>query len=128
MNKPIPLTEYDFQHAWVAVIRELSRQHWSAHNLMVHIESSTAFDQALHNSISAFMKRIGVLSPKQVAYTIFPQGLYRSHASADHLFKAYNRDGGFFHRVHRRAQRWGTYFHRMTHYDTTKGTQNQLVY
>lgn len=129
MNKPTSITQPSFQCAWIEAVLELSRRSWAFHNLVIHIESSSAFDAGIHDSVCAFMKDIGVLTPKQVAYTIFPFRLYKSYGNAQSLFNAYNRNGGFFHRVNRinrRARRWGNYFHRMTHYNTLKGTQNQL--
>jgi len=72
--------------------------------------------------VTAFAKSEGVLPPKDVAYTIFPHGLYQ-HRNGDELFTAYNKPGGFYARV---KTGWGTYFRRMTSYKGANGRVNQL--
>ena len=73
-----------------------------------------------------FSQSEGLLEPKHVAYTIFPQGLYIGKNNATDLFNSYNRHNGLFERLQHRKPNWGTYFRRMTHYESDKKSVNQL--
>ena len=126
INEPIKLTTDDFQQAWLEVVRILIRRSWEVRNLMVQIKNPQSFDSNLHQKISRFSKDQGLLSPKHIAYTIFPHRLYEHEGEAAQLFHAYNRPNGLFRRLHRRKPSWGTYFQRMTYYDKNGEIVNQL--
>jgi thymidylate synthase len=126
INEPVCVVCDDFQEVWLEVARLLMASHWELRNLIVQIKNPGVLDQQFHDKISAFAQSEGLLGPKHVAYTIFPHGLYRNKGNATALFTAYNRSRGLFERLHRLKPGWGTYFRRMTHYEGTKGTVNQL--
>jgi len=114
------------QAAWLSALGLLSSHGWELNNLVVQIQDPTAFDDTTHGEIDRFARTEGLLPPKDVAYTIFPHNLYRTHSNATSLFEAYNRPGGMFRRLQRLTGRWGTYFRRLTAYETAWGTENQL--
>jgi len=118
----------DCQEAWVRTCRHLLANGGEASNLLVTIRDPFQSDSALEDQVKRFCDSLGLLRPRQVAYTLFPTGLARGR-SAEGLFDAYNRNGGFFERVRHRHPghiRWGTYFRRLTHYETADGVVNQL--
>jgi len=114
-----------FQEAWCKACCYLLANKAEAWNLIAHVREPLALDESIHDAYDAFCRQHGLLPPRHVAYTIFPQGLSQSR-SADQLFADFNRDGGFFDRVYKRTRRWGTYFRRATHYPTPSGYVNQL--
>jgi len=127
INQPQNVIAQSFQGAWIAAARLLRDSHWDVRNLVVQIQDTSLFDATIHAQVCDFADSVGVLGPKHVAYTIFPQGLYEKRGSADALVRAYNREGGLYDRlVHRSTNPWGTYFRRMTHYETPQGEVNQL--
>jgi hypothetical protein len=127
MALPILIQEPNFQLAWVSATRALMSNRWNVKSLAVHIANITSFDESLHYRYENFCQNHGLLGPKHVAYTIFPHGLYNRYNNADSLFEAYNRPGGFYDRLRHRARGgWGTYFRRMTYYETPGGITNQL--
>lgn len=127
INEPVCIVSDDFQHAWLEVVRKLSVSHWEIRNLVVQVKDPSALDVAFHKKVEAFAKAQDLLGPKHVAYTLFPQGLYRHSGKPDTLFEAYNKAGGLFEKLQRRKPGWGTYFRRMTNYGGAKGEViNQL--
>jgi hypothetical protein len=116
-----------FQLAWKEAMSALSRNQWEVYNLVVQIEDPCAFDEQFHQEVEQFCRLHGLLGPRHVAYTIFPRRLYRIKGSADKLFGAYNRQGGLYDWLRTRPLGgWGTYFRRMTHYESLGGAVNQL--
>lgn len=85
-----------------------------------------AFDDVFNTLFAGFAHAQGLLGPKHVAYTIFPQGLYSDGQDAAHVFRAYNRPNGMYDRLHRKTHDWGTNFQRMTQYEGRDGPVNQL--
>lgn len=127
MQLPLPIDKDSFQEAWIQVVSLLSANSWELSNLVVRIRDVTAMDEAVHQHVSEFASDAGLLPPKDVAYTIFPHGLYNREKTAERLCAAYNRHGGFYERVMaKKPGTWGTYFRRMTQYDTPSGPENQL--
>lgn len=129
INEPIAITGSSFQTAWASAVKVLVRLGWEASNLIVQIKDPSAFDPGQHKGFVTFCQQVAVLGPKDVAYTIFPQGTYDRLNSSEALFLAYNRPNGLFDRLQRRYRNkssWGNYFRRITHYETAKGTVNQL--
>lgn len=127
IDVPHVICETSFQDAWVAAARHLQQNHWVARNLVVQIADPTVLQSALHEHISDFARDAAILGPKHVAYTIFPHGLHARCGTAGGLYKAYNRPGGLYRRLVRRASNhWGTYFQRLTAYPTSNGPVNQL--
>lgn len=111
MNEPIVVTAEGFQEAYLDALARLRDNKWSCWNLNVQVANPLAFDRDLHARMIQLADAAGVKRPKDVSYTIFPEGVWRSSASAEDLYDRYmNR---FYPRVHRRAHRWGTYFARM---------------
>ena len=106
----------------------LAREAWRKHNLVVHIEDVLALDRGLHDQVTAFCKGQGLLTPKHVAWTIFPYTGFWQKMSAAKIYQRYNRDGGFYDWTRTKPRSgWGTYFRRMTHYETPGGEiVNQL--
>ena len=128
INEPVLIVTNSFQDAWVAAVRALIDSAWDLRNLMVQIKSPDHFDEDLNCKADRFARDNGFLTPRQVAYTIFPQGLYRDGDHAEDVFHAYNRPDGLYERLHRMKPGWGTYFRRMTYYEGKKGkVVNQLA-
>lgn len=128
IDVPIVIDKESFQEAWIAAASHLRANSWTTRNLVVQIADPTAIDDTLHERLADFAKDAKTLSPKQVAYTIFPHGLYEKCESADKLFAAYNRKpGGMCSRLLKKSSsKWGTYFQRLTDYKTVNGPVNQL--
>ena len=123
INAPVTVVSDDFQKAWLEAVKRLMASRWELRNLVVQIKDPSVLGDPFHEKIEAFAEAQGILGPKHVAYTIFPDRLYQSKGSAAALFTAYNRQGGFFDRV---KTGWGTYFRRMSSYEGSKGMVNQL--
>lgn len=122
----------NFHEAWLNAVKHLISDRWESRNLIVRIEDSRpdVFNEPLHQRIENFSASEKLLGAKHVAYTIFPHGLYERKAQSDanRLFDLYNKEGGFYQRIHHRNPReWGTYFRSMTHHIDAKGRYvNQL--
>lgn len=110
--------------AWLTVARLLVDRRAPLRNVMVQVEDPTAFEPSFHETMVTFARAHDLLSPKDVAYTIFPHHLYESHPTAKDLYAAYNDPRGMYERLQRRKRGWGTYFRRMTAYGP--GKVNQL--
>lgn len=127
INEPIPCVTDGFQEAWVQVVRRLMSSAWSLRNLMVQVRNPDLFESDMHGKISEFSALQGLLGPRHVAYTIFPEGLYRGMGEAARVFDAYNRSNGWYERTKKKTPgTWGTYFRRMTHYEGRYEVTNQL--
>ena len=72
-----------------------------------------------------FSKNHRLISPKGVAYTIFPHKTYKRNQCAQELYDCYLKTIYPWTRT-REHKGWGTYFHRMIHYETHTGVVNQL--
>lgn len=120
---PAPVIASSFGLAWLTVARLLVERRSPLRNVMVQVEDPTAFEPSFLEAIAAFCRRQGLLSPKDVAYTIFPHGLYESHPTGKALYAAYNEPRGMYERLQRRKRGWGTYFRRMTAYGPEKVNQ-----
>ena len=108
-----------FQRAWVEACQHLLAVRGQSHNLFVTIRDPLYDDPVFESRVESFCRSLNLLTPRQVAYTIFPSTLSR-HRSAQSLALAYNRKNGFFARLKSRypgPMRWGTYFRRLTHYE-----------
>ncbi len=127
INKPISISRESFQQTWKEAAAYLKDHGWEARNLVAHVADPTAFDERFHETFSQFCATNSILGPKHVAYTIFPHKLCNTSGTAGRIFHAYNRKGGLYERLRRRRKiGWGTYFRRMTYYETHSGPQNQL--
>jgi thymidylate synthase len=127
INEPLAIVHDGFQQAWLDVVQRLIASQWELRNLVVQIKNPGLYDDGLNDRIDEFARTSGLLAPRHVAYTIFPEGLYRDGADAAQVFTSYNRANGLYDRLHKRKKDWGTYFRRMTHYEGKKGTAvNQL--
>jgi len=129
LESPTLFAQDTFQKAWIVAARHIATCGWDCSNLVVRCADPTAFDGAMHQRHDDFAERLGLLPPKDVAYTVFPHNLYRLSGSAERLFVQYNRPGGMFDRLRKHPRRgWGTYFRRMTHYEAEGARQpvNQL--
>ena len=125
--QPRTIVQSSFQLAWLEALRALSNNQWQLRNLVVHASDPSAFDDGFHKQVTEFCRRHQLLGPKHVAYTIFPHKQYATRGSASEVFTAYNRPRGLYERLHTRSKgEWGTYFRRMTHYETGGGAVNQL--
>jgi hypothetical protein len=127
IDEPRIITQSSFQMAWKEAVSNLSNNNWELYNLVVRINDPSIFDDNFHQKVKVFCRSSLLLDPKDVAYTIFPHGLYDAQRGATQLFHSYNRERGMYDRLqHRPKFGWGTYFHRMTHYENYSGTVNQL--
>lgn len=127
IDQPRVVTGLSFQQAWKEAVEILSSEGWGVNNLVVHIVDPKSIDADFHETVSDFCASNSLLSPKDVAYTIFPHRQYRIKGSAAEVFRAYSREGGLYERIcNRRRVTWGNYFRRMTHYETPDGPVNQL--
>ncbi len=123
MDRPKVIEHDSFQQAWSEAVKLLAANGWERSNVIVQIGKPESLDETFDALVRRFAEEVGVLSPKQVAYTIFPHRLYAKKKSSSALFTAYNRERGLFDRI---KTRWGTYFRRMTQYEGRKGVENQL--
>jgi hypothetical protein len=127
INEPISFVTNGFQEAWMSVVGRLMTSTWTLRNLTVQIRHPDLFEEDFHERVSDFSQREGLLGPRHVAYTIFPEGLYRGTGVALRLFDAYNRPNGWYARTKKKTPwTWGTYFRRMTHYESGQNVINQL--
>lgn len=128
MYEPHLIRKESFQGAWIEGVKLLNQNNWELRNLVVQIMNPLERNEDIHQQVIEFTRTNNLLNPKHVAYTIFPHGLYRDNHSAEELFSAYNRQGGFYNRIKRRSRRirWGTYFRRMTFYKNNTLPVNQL--
>ena len=129
MFHPHIIRAQSFQLAWVEAVRLLQSNNWQARNLIAQILNPGEINNEIHQKVIDFAVLNNILTPKQIAYTIFPHNLYRNQNTANQLFYSYNRPRGFFERVKRRSRKitWGTYFRRMTHYNVNGSNLNQLA-
>ena len=106
--------------AWLKAIEHLVDCGGECFNSMVNIENPTQTELTIHTAYEQLLSNHGLLSLKQVKYTIFPHSLYlQVNRDPDRLFERYNRVGGVYDGLRRRYSRkfgWGSYFRRMTCY------------
>ncbi len=127
IDSPHLIETQSFQEAWIVAARHLHQHRWSVRNLIIHILDPVAFNQSIHDRVTAFANNVKVLGPKHVAYTIFPHCLRARCGTSKELYEKYNRTNGLCKRLVRRSHnRWGTYFQRLTAYETSDGLVNQL--
>lgn len=119
---PFLISEPSFQKSWLEASSLILKNNYELRNLIVNIADINKFETDFHNKYTLFCNEHDFLSPKHVAYTIFPYRL-KKEKTAIEFFKSYNRKNGFFSR---RKTRWGTYFRRLTFYETGSGVTNQL--
>ena len=125
MNTPFLFCRDSFQQAWIDVVQFLQENHWEWWNIIVQITDPTLFDQDFTNKINFFKIEKELVSPKDVAYTIFPHKLYKGRGTAKQLYDKYiNRMYPYTRKCPRSG--WGTYFYRMVHFETENGPVNQL--
>lgn len=121
------IIEETFQRAWIRASQLLASKNWKTRNLIIDVKNPGSFNSTIHNEIVKFTNINHLMGPKHVAYTIFPHKLYKRCKRSSKLFIEYNRKGGLYERLRRRPHRsWGTYFRRMTSYETKEGIINQL--
>ena len=128
INEPVQVVSEGFQLAWLEVTRRLAESYWELRNVVVHIKRPGAMDIAFNETVTAFARAQRLLTPKQVAYTIFPHKLYQRVGNASSLFSDYDRR--LYPKIKRLqpkiANSWGNYFRRMTNYESATGPVNQL--
>lgn len=127
MTTPFLIQKDSFQEVWKEAVGLLSANHWNYYNLVVQITDPNILDVDLHDKVTQFAKSINKIPPKDVAYTIFPYGLYKGKGNAQTLYQDYM--GRFYPWSRKKIHRgWGTYFERMISYIDKKGTKkvNQL--
>jgi len=125
MTTPVLIQNESFQEIWREAVKLLSDNHWGYYNLVVQITNPNLLDDVFHMRMTKFAKDLGRVPPKDVAYTIFPFGLYNGDAQA--LYNSYLKR--FFPWSRKKIHRgWGTYFERMINYldKSGKGRVNQL--
>lgn len=122
MNSPHLIESVNIKLAYCNAVEFLSSNHWEYFNLIVQITNPDTFDIEDVREFNEFYRSISVPSPKIVASTIFPQGMYKSAGSRDELYRKYES------RLYPKAKygRWGTYFERMINYRHNSTSINQL--
>lgn len=122
MNTPHVIETENIKKAYCNAIEFLSLNHWEYYNLIVQITEPDAFNIEDVKEFTDFYKTISVQTPKIVASTIFPEGMYQAANSREDLYHKYET------RLYPRARyrRWGTYFERMINYQHNSNSINQL--
>lgn len=122
MNKPIVVGAASFQDAYLDALAVLRDNHWERWNLAVQATDPTLMVVAQHEQVESLARELGILSPKHVAYTIFPCRLAaRTHSPAELRDRYVDR---MFPSI---RTSWGTYFHRLVAYTGRTGTtENQI--
>jgi len=125
MNQPYLICKDTIKEAWINAVEFLKNNSWDYWNLVVHIKDPTLIDCETNSILAEFAKRNKLVTPKGVAYTIFPHKLYKRVNSEDKVYD------GYINRIYpwtrtRDHKGWGTYFHRMIHYDNNGQKVNQL--
>ena len=122
MNIPQVIAENDIQRAFIKAVYFLSNNNWEYYNLVVHISNTESYNNYNAEKLTDFAKSLEIRTPKVVASTIFPQGMYTAANSREELYDKYNR------RLYPKAKygRWGTYFNRMISYNEEGEPINQL--
>lgn len=125
MNTPALITGQTFQEVWLKAANYLRNNNWDVWNLVVQITDPTSYDKLINTTFKNFAEDNNKVSPKGVAYTIFPHKLYKRVNSADDLYYTYMNKIYPWTRG-REHSGWGTYFQRMIAYPSMKGSTNQL--
>lgn len=112
--------------AWLRATRFLC-DHGDCCGLHVEIARPLDYDEGVVTALDGLLDALGrrqqkrYIATKHVAYTIFPDGLWKKVARPDpeRLFGMYNKPGGCFDRLKRHRSRshhsdWGTYFQRLS--------------
>ena len=122
MNIPHLITNECFQQCWIEATKLIQENKWNMFNLVVQIQNPHIIDKNLHQDIDSFFRSCGLLTSKQVAWTIFPDKLYKGYSSSEKLYDYYLR--------HKKSLKkkgsWGTYFNRMISYEKDDICVNQL--
>jgi thymidylate synthase len=126
MDEPTLISGKTFQEAWIKAANYLKDNNWDVWNLVVQISDPTSYDKLIHNTFKDFAVDNDRISPKGVAYTIFPHKLYNRVKCANKLYSAY-MDKIYTWTRKRKHKGWGTYFQRMIAYPGQKEPINQLA-
>ena len=124
MNVPTVITAHSFQEAWAQAVVGLKSNKWITWNLVVQIDTPSAIDLNIQDRAMEFAKCHELITPVQVAHTIFPYKFYKPGINRDGLYKKYWRYFKFTRTQPHRG--WGTYFERMIRYAPT-GDNAQAV-
>jgi thymidylate synthase len=122
MNLPHVIEAENIKIAYCNAIEFLSLNHWEYFNLIVQISEPDAYKLVDLKEFTDFYQSIASISPKIVASTIFPEGMYQAVNSRDELYNKY--ETRLFPKA--RRGRWGTYFERMINYEQNSTSVNQL--
>jgi hypothetical protein len=102
--------------------------------LHVEIARPLDFDKTVVREVDTILKLRGRISCKDVACTIFPQGLWKKMGDGDpeRLFHLYNKPNGYYERLRRHRvltghHDWGTYFQRMSSEAFSEHPEGQLT-
>ena len=124
MYTPYIIINNSYQHCWIEAVKFLQKNNWEWFNLIVQIKDPLNYISEIDNNINSFYINNTLLSPKHVAYTIFPQGLYKGKGSSKKLYSFYNRISPSL--IKKSNNKWGTYFQRMINYKINNYSVNQL--
>lgn len=129
MNNPVLIESETICEAWSQAIFSLVENKWELWDLIVRINNPICFDERLHNRLTEFARKHGLIEPTKVCYTIFPYKLTRAGHSFESICRAYLTKYFPMTRKMEHAG-WGTYFHRMIAYPSVKDSRmcsiNQL--
>lgn len=114
MNKPIVICEENFQVAWRKACISLSENKWELWDIIVEIENPLLINLDYNEYVTQFAKEHNLIKPRDVAYTIFPYGIYELNRDSEKFYYNYWR---FFKYTRKKEHKgWGTYFERMIRY------------
>lgn len=126
MDTPTLILGETFQAAWLKAANHLRTNNWDVWNLVVQITDPTSYDKSVNKRFKNFADDNNRITPKGVAYTIFPHKLYKKVNSAEELYNKYM--GKIYPWTRgRKHSGWGTYFQRMIAYPGAKKNENQLL-
>lgn len=131
MEDPVIVSAPNASVAWLRGVTSLLDRGGECFNLAVQVANPLEVDRSIHQAYEDLQSRHGLLSLKQVIYTIFPQSLYRQvKRDPGKLFETYNRRNGVFDRLRRRYGPrfgWGSYFRRMTCYPAVDNSGRRMT-
>lgn len=125
MNDPVLIQEDSFQVAWAKAVNALSENQWELWDLVVRIRDVSAFGEMYNSSYEKHAQGLGLLTPKQVAYTICPYDLAHNRSFAEMRHMYIER---FYPKLRKLPHAgWGTYFHRMVAYPVVDSAGEKSV-
>lgn len=125
MNTPILIDASSFQRAWVDVVAMLQSNHWELWDVVARIDNPMLIDQTFDKKVKEHADKIGILTPRKVSYTIFPDTYAKQKKNYYELRDSYIKR--LYPKLMKKERSgWGTYFQRMVNYETV--LNGEIVY